>query len=256
MRLSNAYVFQSQGSVVKFDGFLAITGHEANDALLPAVSVGETLVLTSAVPEPHETQPPPRYTEASLIKALEEKDIGRPSTYAPILSTIIDRQYVAKIEKKFEPTELGGQVTDFLVTYFPEIMSLPFTAAMEDSLDEIANGKKEWAPVLAAFYTPFSEAITKTLETAEKVKAPVEELDEKCPECGGMLVIRTGKFGKFIACSNFPTCKYTRQKLETIDMRCPKCGGDIVVKKPGTEKRFMGAVIIPRVHLPRGKRKT
>jgi DNA topoisomerase-1 len=242
---SNAYVFQSQGSVVKFDGFLAITGHEANDALLPAVSVGETLVLTSAVPEPHETQPPPRYTEASLIKALEEKDIGRPSTYAPILSTIIDRQYVAKIEKKFEPTELGGQVTDFLVTYFPEIMSLPFTAAMEDSLDEIANGKKEWAPVLAAFYTPFSEAITKTLETAEKVKAPVEELDEKCPECGGMLVIRTGKFGKFIACSNFPTCKYTRQKLETIDMRCPKCGGDIVVKKTRYGKTFYGCSNYP-----------
>ncbi|MFZ2024801.1 MAG: type I DNA topoisomerase [Microgenomates group bacterium] len=242
---SNAYVFQSQGSVIKFDGFLAIMGHEANDALLPAVTVGEGLQLKSAIPEPHETQAPPRYTEASLIKALEEKDIGRPSTYAPILSTIIDRQYVAKIEKKFEPTELGNQVTDFLVTYFPEIMSLPFTAAMEDGLDEIANGKKEWAPVLAAFYTPFAEAITRTMETAEKVKAPVEELDEQCPECGNTLVIRTGKFGKFIACSNFPTCKYTRQKLETIDMKCPKCGGDIVVKKTRYGKTFYGCSNYP-----------
>jgi len=242
---SNAYVFQSQGSVIKFDGFLAIMGHEANDAILPSVTVGETLKLKSAVPEPHETQAPPRYTEASLIKALEEKDIGRPSTYAPILSTIIDRQYVAKIEKKFEPTELGNQVTDFLVTYFADIMSLPFTALMEDSLDAIANGKKEWVPVLSTFWTPFAEAIARTMETAEKVKAPVEELDEKCPECGNTLVIRTGKFGKFIACSNFPTCKYTRQKLETIDMKCPKCGGDIVVKKTRFGKTFYGCSNYP-----------
>ena len=242
---SNAYVFQSQGSVIKFDGFLVIMGHETNDAILPAVTVGEVLQLSSAVPEAHETQAPPRYTEASLIKALEEKDIGRPSTYAPILSTIIDRQYVAKIEKKFEPTELGNQVTDFLVTYFPEIMNLPFTAAMEGSLDEIANGKKEWAPVLRAFYTPFAAAIASTMETAEKVKAPVEELDEKCPECGNTLVIRTGKFGKFIACSNFPACKYTRQKLETIDMKCPKCGGDIVVKKTRYGKTFYGCSNYP-----------
>ncbi|MFH0749745.1 MAG: type I DNA topoisomerase [Candidatus Gottesmanbacteria bacterium] len=241
----NGYIFQAQGSVIIFDGFLAIMGHEANGTVLPAVSVGAVLKLQEAVPEPHETQAPPRYTEASLIKALEEKDIGRPSTYAPIISTIIDRQYVTKVEKKFVPTELGDQVTDFLITYFSNIMSLPFTAAMEDSLDEIANGKKEWAPVIRAFYEPFAKAVKNTLETAEKVKAPIEELDEKCPDCGNTLVIRTGRYGKFIACSNFPTCKYTRQKLETIDMKCPKCGGDIVVKKTHRGKTFYGCSNYP-----------
>lgn len=241
----NAYVFQAQGSVITFDGFLAIMGHETTDELIPQLTVGDVLELASSIPEPHETQAPPRYTEASLIKALEEKDIGRPSTYAPIISTIIDRQYVAKIEKKFEPTELGNQVTDFLVTYFPEIMSLPFTATMEDKLDDIANGSEKMAPVLSLFYTPFAEAITRTLETAQKVKAPVEELDEKCPECGNTLVVRTGRFGKFIACSNFPTCKYTRQKLETIDMKCPKCSGDIVVKKTRYGKTFYGCSNYP-----------
>jgi DNA topoisomerase-1 len=124
-------------------------------------------------------------------------------------------------------------------------MSLPFTAAMEDSLDEIATGQKEWAPVIRAFYEPFAEAVKNTLETAEKVKAPVEELDEKCPLCGNQLVVRTGRYGKFIACSNFPTCKYTRQKLETIDMKCPKCGGDIVVKKTHRGKTFYGCSNYP-----------
>ncbi len=241
----NGYVFQAQGSVITFDGFLAIMGHDAHETVLPAVTVGTTVKLKEAIPEPHETQAPPRYSEASLIKALEEKDIGRPSTYAPIISTIIDRQYVAKVEKKFVPTELGDQVTDFLITYFSNIMSLPFTAAMEDSLDEIATGQKEWAPVIRAFYEPFAEAVKNTIETAEKVKAPVEELDEKCPECGSQLVVRTGRYGKFIACSNFPTCKYTRQKLETIDMKCPKCGGDIVVKKTHRGKTFYGCSNYP-----------
>lgn len=242
---SNAYVFQAQGSVVTFDGFLAIMGRDADEALMPKLTVGEVVHLQSAVPESHETQAPPRYSEASLIKALEEKDIGRPSTYAPIISTIIDRQYVVKIEKRFQPTDLGNQVTDFLVTYFPQIMSLPFTAEMEDSLDEIATGKKEWAPVIGMFYGPFSEAIEKTMATAEKVKAPVEELDELCPQCGNKLVVRTGRFGKFIACSNFPTCKYTRQKLETIDIKCPKCGGDIVVKRTRVGKTFYGCSNYP-----------
>lgn len=242
---SNAYVFQAQGSVILFDGYLLVMGQEANETVIPSVAVGKTVLLEKAIPEPHETQPPPRYSEASLIKALEEKDIGRPSTYAPIISTIIERQYVTKVEKRFMPTELGNQVTDFLITYFPEIMSLPFTAAMEDDLDAIANGKKEWVPVLAAFYAPFAERVARTLETAEKIKAPVEELDEKCPDCGSMLVVRTGRYGKFIACSNFPTCKYTRQKLETIDMKCPKCGGDIVVKKTRRGKTFYGCSNYP-----------
>ncbi len=242
----NRYVFQAQGSIIKFDGFLKIMGYENGETVLPTLKVGDAVALVEATPESHETQPPPRYTEASLIKALEEKDIGRPSTYAPTISTIIDRQYVIKSEKKLLPTELGMQVTDFLVQYFPEIMSLPFTAGMEDNLDAIANGEKEWVPVIRLFYEPFAKDIENTMNIAEKVKAPVEELDEKCPQCGNMLVVRTGRYGKFVACSNFPACKYTRQKNETIDMKCPQCGGDIVIKKTRRGKMFYGCSNYPK----------
>jgi len=228
---SNAYVFQVQGSVIMFDGFLKVMGYENGEVVLPTVAVGDTVTLSKANSIFHETQAPPRYTEASLVKALEEKDIGRPSTYAPIISTIIDRQYVAKIEKKLVPTELGMQVTDFLVLYFPRVMDLPFTAKLEADLDAIATGEKEWVLVLKAFYDPFIEAVDMTMKTAEKIKSPVEETDEKCPLCQSPVVIRTGRYGKFYACSTFPACTYTKQKPETIDMKCPKCGSDIVIKK-------------------------
>ncbi len=237
---SNAYVFSVQGSVIMFDGFLKVMGYENGEMVLPSVSVGDTVTLIKANAISHETQAPPRYTEASLVKALEEKDIGRPSTYAPIISTIIDRQYVAKVEKKLVPTELGMQVTDFLVLYFPTIMDLPFTAKLEADLDAIAIGVKEWVPVLQAFYDPFIEAVDTTMKTAEKIKSPVEETDEKCPLCESPVVIRTGRYGKFYACSTFPKCTYTKQKPETIDMKCPKCGADIVVKKTRRGKTFFG----------------
>jgi DNA topoisomerase-1 len=207
----NAYIFQTQGSVVKFDGFLKVLGKENGETIVPSVSEGETLDLKNAIPVAHETAPPPRYTEATLVKTLEEKDIGRPSTYAPTISTIIERQYVKKEEKKLVPTELGGLVNDFLVSYFPEVMSLPFTAKMEARLDAIANGEAAWGPVVNEFYCPFSEALSNALERAETIKLKVEDLDEKCPECQHTLVLRTGRYGKFVACSNFPTCKYTRQ---------------------------------------------
>ena len=242
---SNAYLFQAQGSVITFDGFLKVMGYENGEVVLPTVAVGDSVPLTKANVVAHETQAPPRYTEASLVKALEEKDIGRPSTYAPIISTIIDRQYVEKIEKKLVPTELGMQVTDFLVLYFPTIMDLPFTAKLEADLDAIATGEKEWVPVLQAFYTPFIAAVDLTMKTAEKVKAPVEETDEKCPLCGAPVVIRTGRYGKFYACSTFPACSYTKQKPETIDMKCPRCGGDIVVKKTRRGKVFYGCSNYP-----------
>lgn len=242
---SNAYVFSVQGSVIIFDGFLKVMGYENGEVVLPPVVVGERVSLTKATAIPHETQAPPRYTEASLVKALEEKDIGRPSTYAPIITTIIDRQYVAKIEKKLVPTELGMQVTDFLVLYFPSVMDLPFTAKLEADLDAIAIGVKEWIPVLQAFYDPFIGAVETTLKTAEKVKTPVEETDEKCPLCGAPVVIRTGRYGKFYACSTFPACTYTKQKPETIDMKCPRCGGDIVVKKTRRGKVFYGCSNYP-----------
>ena len=179
------------------------------------------------------------------MKALEEKDIGRPSTYAPIISTIQDRQYVTKEEKKLVPTELGNSVTDFLVQYFPNILDLPFTAKMEQELDDIANGEKKWQPVIAQFYGPFEKELNNTYDTAEKVKVAVEQLDEKCPDCGNPLVIRVGRYGKFVACSTFPKCKYTRQFAEKIDMKCPRCGGDIVIKKSRRAKMFYGCSNYP-----------
>ncbi|MBI3343097.1 type I DNA topoisomerase, partial [Candidatus Gottesmanbacteria bacterium] len=236
---SRGYLFEVQGSIITFDGFLKIldretlpAGRQANGEIeLPEVSVGQTVFLETAVPTQHFTQPPPRYSEATLVKALEEEGIGRPSTYAPIISTIQDRMYVEKEEKKLVPTDLGYSVTDFLVRYFPTILELPFTAQMEDEFDHIAMGEKSWQPVIREFYTPFAADLDKTYETAQKVKMPVETLEEKCPDCGNALVIRTGRYGKFIACSTFPTCKYTRQLVEKIDKKCPRCGGDIIIKK-------------------------
>jgi DNA topoisomerase-1 len=242
---SNDYTFELKGSVVLFDGFLKVTGYEASDVVIPPVKVGDTLELSEAMPISHTTSPPPRYTEASLVKTLEEKDIGRPSTYAPIISTIQDRQYVVKEDKKLLPTDLGKNVTDFLVQYFPGIMGLPFTAHMEADLDAIANGQKKWQPVIGEFYRTFSKDIETTYDVAEKVISPVEQTDEKCPDCGNPLVLRVGKFGKFIACSTFPACKYTRQHLEKIEIPCPRCGNDIVVKKSRKGKTFYGCSNYP-----------
>ncbi len=242
---SNGYQFEAQGSVIKFDGFLCIIGRDTDEVVIPAVAVGDVVVLSQTVPEQHFTNPPPRYTEASLVKALEEKDIGRPSTYAPIISTIQERQYVTKEDKKLLPTELGNSVTDFLVQYFPDILDLPFTAKLENDLDAIANGDKKWQPVIADFYGPFEKELAKSYDTAEKVKVAVEELDETCPDCGNPLVARMGRYGKFVACSTFPACKYTRQFVEKIDIKCPKCGGDMVVKKSRRGKTFYGCSNYP-----------
>lgn len=237
----NGYVFGCQGSIITFDGFLKIIGRENNNEIeLPRITVGEIILLEKTSPIQHFTAPPPRYTEAALVKALEEEGIGRPSTYAPIITTIQDRMYVGKEDKKLVPTDLGITVTDFLVRYFPKILELPFTAQMEDELDAIAAGKKAWQPVIRDFYTPFAADLDKTYETAQKVKMPVETLEEKCPDCGNSLVIRTGRYGKFIACSTFPSCKYSRQLVEKIDKKCPRCGGDIIIKKSHRGKMFYG----------------
>ncbi|MEK7129538.1 MAG: DNA topoisomerase, partial [Patescibacteria group bacterium] len=249
---TNGYLFEAQGSVIKFDGFLKIIGRPASPAggengeiVVPDVAVGQAVALQEAKPEQHFTSPPPRYTEASLVKTLEEKDIGRPSTYAPIISTIQERQYVTREEKKLVPTELGNAVTDFLVQYFPDIMDLPFTAKMEGNLDAIANGETAWVPVIAEFYGPFEKRLNETYETADKVKVAEEVIDEKCPECGNPLVIRMGRYGKFVACSTFPACRYTRQNAVKIDMKCPRCGGDIVIKKSKRGKTFYGCSNYP-----------
>ncbi len=243
---SNGYVFETQGSVIKFEGFLKIMGRDVDEVIIPKVAAGQTVGLKEAKPEQHFTNPPPRYTEVSLIKTLEEKDIGRPSTYAPIISTIQDRQYVSKEDKKLVPTELGNSVTDFLVKYFPDILELPFTAKMEANLDAIANGETEWVPVIREFYTPFEKDLDAAYAQADQVKIAEEVIDEKCPDCGNPLVVRMGRFGKFIACSTFPACKYTRQFAEKIDMKCPTDGGDIVIKKTRRGKTFYGCSNYPK----------
>jgi DNA topoisomerase I len=235
------YIFRSTGQVVKFDGFMKAylegTDEEAPEEesdLLPELKVGDEPKIVKILPNQHFTQPPARYTDATLIKALEEQGIGRPSTYAPTISTIVERDYVHKIDKKFHPTEIGFIVNDILVEHFPKVVDLKFTAKMEEDLDNIAEGKTQWVPVIREFYGPFIE----NLKLKEKeVEKHVEQLDEKCPESGHPLVIKFGRFGKFIACSNYPECKYTRpmaeeQKIidENTGEICDKCGKPMVVK--------------------------
>jgi len=241
------YEFHTNGSIIKFDGYLRITGRQSEDRILPNVAVGDTLDLTKSNPEQKFSDPPPRYSEAKLIHALEEHGIGRPSTYAPTISTVVTRQYVELNEsRQFVPTDLGTTVNDFLVKHFGHVVNLPFTAEVEDELDDIAHGKHKWVDVLRKFYTPFAKTLEKTEKTAKKVKVPVEKIDEKCPKCKKQLVIRLGRYGKFISCSTFPECDFTKNIVEKIDMPCPDCGGDIIVKHTRRKKVFYGCINYPK----------
>lgn len=248
------YLLRATGSVIKFEGWLKLYGKETEESFgdakdkgrdekkqaLPKLSANQPLDLIQLIPGQHFTEPPPRYNEASLIKKLEELGIGRPSTYAPIISTIQDRFYVERIEKKFIPTVLGITVTDFLVRYFPDIVDYSFTAQMEDELDEISRGEREWKPTIKAFYDPFEKKLEETNQEAQKVKMEMEFVGKKCPQCGKELVIRIGKFGKFSGCSGFPDCKHTEGLEEKVDAKCPDDGGDIVVRKTRRGKTFYG----------------
>lgn len=254
------YIFRASGNNQLFDGWQKLfkkvdkkekeEGDEAEDKeeeqSLPELTVGETVDLKKLEPSQHFTQPPPRFNEASLIKVLEEYGIGRPSTYAPIISTIQERQYVEKLDKRLNPTVLGIAVNDFLVTNFPNIFEYQFTAKLEDELDEIANGEKKWVPIIREFYDPFASHLETVTETAQRVKVEVEETDEMCPTCGAPLVVRVGKFGKFLACSKFPDCKFTKPFARKIDVKCPKCEiGDIVMKRTKSKKSFYGCSRYP-----------
>lgn len=250
--LAGSYLFRATGSVVKFNGWLKLYDkgkgergkgeeeQEDEEKILPELTEGKLLNLLKLLPQQHFTEPPARYTEASLIKKLEELGIGRPSTYAPIISTILERYYVEKIERKFSPTELGVAVNEFVFKYFPEIVDYDFTASLEDELDEIAHGKREWKPTIKKFYEPFEAKLEKVEDTASKVKIITEVVDKKCPKCGKNLQIRFGKFGKFLACSGFPECKHTESLEEKLDIKCPDCGGDIVMRKTRKGKPFYG----------------
>lgn len=241
----DTYTFRASGSVLLFDGFLRLTPQALQDTHLPVVQKDETMSLTQARDEAHETTPPPRYNDASLIGTLEDKSIGRPSTYASIISTIVDRGYVERVEKRFQPTSVGMAVNDFLVQNFSTIDDIPFTAEMENKLDKIASADLQWVKMMQEFYTPFAKQL-KEVEGASRVKIEVEQVGEDCPQCGSPLVIRYGKFGKFISCSTFPECKFTKPLVKEIDIPCPKCGGKIVQRKTRKGRIFYGCSTYPQ----------
>jgi len=238
------HTFKANGSVLVFDGFLKVNAQGLSDSILPDFKAEEKLKSTKIQEEEHETLPPPRYNDASIIKTLEEKGIGRPSTYATIISTIEARQYIEKSEARFSPTSVGIAVNDFLVTNFSTIDDIPFTAEMENGLDQIANGEKQWIPVIKAFYTPF-EKILAEVKGAARVKIEVETTKEICPQDNGKLIIRIGRFGKFMACENFPTCKFTKPLVQETNFICPKDGAKIVFKKTKKGRRFYGCSNYP-----------
>ncbi len=234
------YVFKVTGQILQFDGFLKIYPMKFKETELPALEKDEILKLIKLIPSQHFTQPLPRYTEASLIKILEENGIGRPSTYAPIISTIQARNYVEKDEKKrFQPTEIGLTVNDLLVEHFPRIVNIKWTAEMEEDLDKIAQGKRKWVRAVREFYEPFMENLNKKYKEISKT---VVQTKEKCDKCGKPMVIRMGKYGKFLACSGFPKCKNTKPlPVKSLGIKCPECKkGDIVEKRTRKGKKFWG----------------
>ncbi|MBR3058583.1 MAG: type I DNA topoisomerase [Clostridiales bacterium] len=233
----NSSIFRTQGETIKFQGFLAAyadlndetTDDDKNTkAKLPELAENQQLKLIDLTSEQKFTMPPPRFTEATLIKMLEEKGIGRPSTYAPTISTILERNYISKDGKALCPTELGNVVTDLLTDHFAEIVDVSFTADMETKLDQIELGKKDWVKVLSEFYPPFHELILKAGEAVSKVKMAEKQTGEKCPECGNDLVIKEGRYGQFVACSHFPECKYTKNIEVSVKGSCPLCGSGLV----------------------------
>jgi len=250
----NKYTFKATGQTLKFDGFLTVYPIKFEENELPPLEKDEILELIKLLPSQHFTQPPARYTEASLIKALEQNGIGRPSTYAPILSTIQERNYIQKNEqKKFFPTEIGTIVTNLLIKHFPSIVDIKFTAKMEEDLDEIAKGRKKWTEVCQEFYQPFEENLQKKYQEVSK-KNIIRNLPagrqakRKCPKCGSSLVIRLGRFGKFYACSNFPKCRYTEPlEKKTLGIKCPKCeNGEIIEKRTKKGKLFYACNQFPK----------
>ena len=244
------YQFRATGATMKFDGYTLVytegkDEEEKKETKLPPLEDGDVLTLDKLLPEQHFTQPPARYTEAALIKMLEEKGIGRPSTYSPTISTIIARGYVTRTKKTLFPTELGMIVNDIMSKYFKDIVDVTFTASMENDLDMVEDGKEDWHKVVDDFYKPFE----KVLKTAEDEIGDVEIKDEvsdvKCEKCGAMMVYKQGKYGKFLACPSFPNCRNTKPIVKQIGVNCPKCGGQIIEKKSKRGKIFYGCEKYP-----------
>ncbi|MFC1600479.1 type I DNA topoisomerase [Patescibacteria group bacterium] len=250
------YLLRVSGQIMKFNGWRKVIPlSKSEDPELPNVEKDEAIDLIKVMSEQKFTQPPARFNEASLIKKMESLGIGRPSTYAPTISTIQTRQYVEKKERRFYPTPVGTAVTDFLVKNFPGITDYSFTAGMEDELDNVARGEQKWQKMMKDFYGPFDKKLEKVEEKAKRVKIETEKLGRKCPTCKkegrtgdkrGELVIRTGRFGKFISCSNFPDCKHTEKYVEKLKMKCPTCKkGDVIIKSTRRGKKFYGCSRYP-----------
>ena len=242
----NDYILKATGSKMKFDGYTKIYNFtEREDKILPPINEGDTLIVKDILPLQHFTQPPARYTEASLVKTLEELGIGRPSTYAPTITTILNREYVEKQGSSLHPTELGKIVTDILETNFQKFIDVDFTATMESQLDEVEEGNIPWKEVVAKSYEPLKEAIEIAKENIEKINMD-EETDEICENCGEHMVIKHGRFGKFMACKNYPECKTTKPIVNKIGVKCPKCNnGDIILRKSKKGKAFYGCSNYP-----------
>jgi len=244
------YLFRSSGSKLKFQGFLAVYEESKDEDLVidementkfpEGLAVGQKLQCIHTIPEQHFTQPPARYTEATLVKTLEENGIGRPSTYASILSTIQTRGYVVREAKRLYPTETGILVNDLLVNSFPNVVNIGFTSQMEGELDDVAGGEKKWQTVVGDFYKEFEPALNQARKELPKAQLEPEKVGRKCPQCGKDLVIRNGKYGKFISCSGFPQCRYTEQIVEKLDVPCPKCGKELIVRRSKNGRIFYG----------------
>jgi len=267
------YTFRATGSIVKFPGFMAVYMEEKaedaapdednGEAVLPPLTEGEQLTLVKLDPKQHFTQPPPRFSEALLVKILEEKGIGRPSTYAAIISTIQERDYVNKVENKFRPTDLGVLVNNLLVSHFPVVMDVAFTAKMEGELDKIEEGLMPWVDAVREFYQPFNESLEKAQTEMKDFKAELTPTDINCEKCGKPMVIKWGRNGQFLACSGYPECKNTKPFVrtenggveaapdETTDEKCPKCGSGMVVKR-GRFGKFLACSRYPECNHTQG----
>ncbi len=240
---ANEYNFKANGQTVKFKGFMTLyvegtDEKETEIGQIPMLEVNQELKKDKIESKQSFTEPPPRYTEASLVKALEEKDIGRPSTYSPTITTILTRNYIEKEGKQLVPTELGKVVNKLLIENFPDIINVEFTAKIENEFDEIAEGKENWKKMINEFYGPFEKELEKVEKDLEHVELKEEVSDVKCEKCGRMMVIKYGRYGKFLACPGYPECKNTKPYIETIDEPCPKCGGKVQIRKTKNRRTF------------------
>ncbi len=241
---ANNYTFKANGQTIRFQGFMTlyVEGTDAQEqemqGMLPDLKEKQELLLKKLNPKQSFTEPPPRYTEASLVKALEEKEIGRPSTYSPTITTILERRYIEKVQKQLHPTELGRIVNKLLTENFTDVINVEFTAKIENEFDEIANGKEQWKKMIREFYGPFEKEIEKVEKELEHVELVDEVSDVQCEKCGRMMVYKFGRYGKFLACPGYPECKNAKPIIETIDVPCPKCGATVQVRKTKRKRNY------------------